>query len=65
MTCLKNLDTGNFPKRTNLAVHSRADLDRAADELNHRPRIVLDDRTPHEFLTDFHDTEHTTIRNHH
>ena len=54
-----------FPKRTNLAVHSRADLDRAADELNHRPPIVLDDRTPHEVLTDFHDTEHTTIRNHH
>ncbi len=54
-----------FPKRTNLAVHSRADLDRAADELNHRPRIVHGDRTPHEVLADFHDTEHTTIRNHH
>jgi IS30 family transposase len=42
-----------FPKRTNLAVHSRADLDLVADELNERPRLVLRDRTPHDVLTDF------------
>jgi len=42
-----------FPKHTDLAVHSRADLDLVADELNDRPRLVLGDRTPHEVLTDF------------
>jgi transposase, IS30 family len=48
-----------FPKRTNLMVHSRADLDRVAAELNARPRIVLNDRTPHDVLADFLGTEHT------
>jgi IS30 family transposase len=42
-----------FPKHTNLAVHSRADLDLVAAELNDRPRLVLGDRTPHEVLTHF------------
>jgi transposase, IS30 family len=42
-----------FPKRTNLAAHSRVDLDRVAAELNTRPRLVLGDRTPHEVLADF------------
>jgi IS30 family transposase len=42
-----------FSKRTNLAVHSRADLDLVAAELNDRPRLVLGDRTPREVLTDF------------
>lgn len=42
-----------FPKRTNLAVHSRARLDEVAAELNERPRLVLGDRTPHDVLTDF------------
>ena len=42
-----------FPKRTNLAVHSRADLDLVAAELNERPRLALGDRTPHDVLTDF------------
>jgi IS30 family transposase len=42
-----------FPKRTNLAVHTRADLDRVAAELNDRPRLVLGDRTPHDVLADF------------
>jgi transposase, IS30 family len=41
-----------FPKRTNLAVHTRADLDLVAAELNDRPRLVLGDRTPHEVLAD-------------
>jgi IS30 family transposase len=48
-----------FPKRTNLAVRSRADLDRVAAELNARPRRVLNDRTPHEVLTDFLATNQT------
>lgn len=48
-----------FPKRTNLAVHSRADLDLVAAELNERPRMVLGDRTPREVLTDFLPTQHT------
>jgi transposase, IS30 family len=42
-----------FPKRSNLAVHNRADLDLVATELNDRPRLVLGDRTPNELLTDF------------
>src|SRR5918995_1635829 len=42
-----------FPKRTNLGVHTRADLDRVAAELNDRPRLVLGDRTPHDVLADF------------
>jgi IS30 family transposase len=42
-----------FPKRTNLAVHNRADLDLVAAELNDRPRLVLGDRTPRDVLTDF------------
>jgi IS30 family transposase len=42
-----------FPKRTNLAVHSRADLELVAAELNDRPRLVLGDRTPHDVLTEF------------
>jgi IS30 family transposase len=48
-----------FPKRTNLAVHSRADLDLVASELNERPRMILDDRTPHDVLADFLATQHT------
>ena len=35
-----------FPKGTDLAVHSPDHLRAVEDELNHRPRIVLDDRTP-------------------
>src|SRR5918995_1377647 len=42
-----------FLKRTNLGVHTRADLDRVAAELNDRPRFVLGDRTPHDVLADF------------
>jgi IS30 family transposase len=48
-----------FPKRTDLAVHSRRDLDRVATELNTRPRRVLNDRTPHDIVTDFLATQHT------
>jgi transposase, IS30 family len=39
-----------LPKRTNLSVHSRADLQRIAARLNDRPRLVLGDRTPAELM---------------
>ena len=35
-----------FPKGTDLAVHSPGHLRAVEDELNRRPRIVLDDRAP-------------------
>jgi transposase, IS30 family len=35
-----------FPKGTDLEVHSPGHLRAVEDELNRRPRIVLDDRTP-------------------
>lgn len=35
-----------FPKSTDLAVHTRRDLERVEIELNRRPRITLGDRTP-------------------
>jgi IS30 family transposase len=41
-----------FPKRTDLSMHNREDLDRVATELNQRPRLVLGDRTPEQVLTD-------------
>jgi IS30 family transposase len=49
-----------FPKRSNLAQHSLIDLDRVAAELNNRPRLVLDDRTPREVVTDFLATQRTS-----
>ena len=42
-----------FPKRTDLRVHDQSVLDQTATELNQRPRLVLDDRTPEEALADF------------
>lgn len=48
-----------FPKRSNLAVHSRDHLDRVAAELNGRPRLVLNDHTPHDVLANFLGTKHT------
>ena len=35
-----------FPKRTDLRVHSQADLLAVEERLNHRPRKVLGWRTP-------------------
>jgi transposase, IS30 family len=35
-----------FPKGTDLAVHSPGHLRAVEDELNRRPRIILDDRAP-------------------
>jgi transposase, IS30 family len=40
-----------FPKGKDLSRHSRIDLARVELELNHRPRAVLDDRTPAEIFT--------------
>ncbi|WP_434812411.1 IS30 family transposase, partial [Microbacterium sp. bgisy189] len=39
-----------FPKSTDLSVHSPRDLARVELELNRRPRITLNDRTPHELF---------------
>jgi IS30 family transposase len=35
-----------FPKKTNLSIHSQAELNRVAKRLNQRPRKTLDFRTP-------------------
>jgi IS30 family transposase len=35
-----------LPKSSDLSVHSLRDLQKIADELNTRPRIILGDRTP-------------------
>lgn len=40
-----------FPKSTNLSIHTARGLARVGLELNRRPRIVLNDRSPHELFT--------------
>ncbi|MFI5635547.1 IS30 family transposase [Streptomyces sp. NPDC051664] len=40
-----------FPKGTDLSVHTEQDLQRVAHQLNHRPRLVLGDKTPLEAPT--------------
>jgi transposase, IS30 family len=35
-----------FPKSTNLSIHTQRDLARVENELNRRPRITLNDRSP-------------------
>jgi transposase, IS30 family len=52
-----------FPKHTDLAVHTRRDLERVALELNQRPRLVLSDRTPEQVLT-HRDQQHLIVRDH-
>lgn len=39
-----------FPKSTDLSVHTPQDLARVETELNRRPRIILDDRSPAELF---------------
>lgn len=39
-----------FPKRTDLSVHSPEHLTAVEDELNRRPRIILQDRSPAELF---------------
>jgi IS30 family transposase len=41
-----------FPKKTNLAVHTQADLNKVAKRLNQRPRKTLAYRTPGDTLND-------------
>ena len=48
-----------FPKHTDLARHTAADLERVALELNQRPRLVLDDLTPEHALARLTTTTHT------
>ena len=42
-----------FPKRSDLSPHDQTALDHVATELNQRPRLVLEDRTPEEVLASF------------
>ncbi len=40
-----------FPKGTDLGIHTLEHLLAVEEELNNRPRMILDDRTPHQLLT--------------
>lgn len=48
----------HFPKGTDLSRHGIDELAYVANELNNRPRRVLDDRTPAQILTELL-TSHT------
>lgn len=49
-----------FPKRTDLRVHTAADLARVAQQLNQRPRLVLADRTPEQVMRSLSLTSNTS-----
>ena len=40
-----------FPKGTDLGIHTLEHVLAVENELNNRPRVVLDDRTPHQLFT--------------
>jgi IS30 family transposase len=48
------------PKKSDFAPLSRHDIQKIADQLNHRPRKVLDYRTPHEVFFDLQNVALTT-----
>ena len=50
-----------FPKGTDLRLHDQVVLDLVAAELNQRPRLILDDRTPEEVLASFLSDNQTPV----
>jgi IS30 family transposase len=48
------------PKKSDFAPLSQHDIQKIADQLNHRPRKVLDYRTPHEVFFDLQNVALTT-----
>lgn len=57
----KGLLRDYFPKGTDLRLHSLEHLRAVEDELNHRPRAVLDGRSPTQLLTALISSEHPSV----